>query len=57
MASEKEYNGNLYDQLELLDRFTKVIDDTGDIKKVREAIEYERAFIEKKLYENPPLER
>ena len=54
MPSEKEYNGNLYDQLELLERIEKVAKKTG-ASEVLEAIAEEKAYVNRKLYQQPPL--
>lgn len=53
--TEKEYNGYLFDQLELAERILKTLDETQDIDKVRDVIKFEMAFIKRKLYQNPPL--
>jgi hypothetical protein len=53
-TNEKEYNGYLLDQLALLKRIERVAKDTND-EKVLEEIAFEREFIEKKLYQTPPL--
>lgn len=49
--NEKEYNGYLIDQLRLLKRIEVVTKD----KEALEVIEFEREFIEQKLYQNPSL--
>ena len=54
MPSEKEYNGNLFDQLTILE-------DIEEIAKKEQAtetlnlIEKKRKQIERKLYQQPPL--
>lgn len=53
-TNEKEYNGNLFDQLSLLERIERVAKQ-GDIDRVLEEIEFERKQIERKLYQQPPL--
>ena len=50
MAGEKEFNGILFDQLELLERIEKVAKKTGD-SAVLEAIAEEKAFINRKLHQ------
>ena len=50
-ADEKEYNGNLFDQLSILERIEAVTDDEKALKQ----IEIERQQIERKLYQKPPL--
>lgn len=52
--NEKEYNGNLLDQLTLLERIEKHIK-KGDLEAAQEEIDFERKAIERKLYQNPPL--
>ena len=49
--NEKEYNGNLFDQLSILERIEAVTDDPKALKQ----IEIERRQIERKLYQQPPL--
>lgn len=48
-TSEKEYNGNLFDQLSLLDRLERVAKE--DASRVLSEIEFERKLIERKLYQ------
>lgn len=52
--TEKEYNGNLLDQLSILDRIERVAKKC-DCKEVLEEIEFERNQINRKLYQKPPL--
>lgn len=52
--NEKEYNGYLLDQLELVERLELVAED-NDIEAVRKQLAIERKFIERKLYQKPPL--
>ncbi len=54
MATEKEYNGHLFDQLELLERIEEVAKKTNDTE-VLQAIEKEKGYINRKLYQQPPL--
>lgn len=49
--NEKEYNGNLFDQLSILERIEAVTDD----ERVLKQIAIERRQIERKLYQQPPL--
>lgn len=49
--TEKEYNGNLFDQLSILERIEAVTDDDKALKQ----IEMERRQINRKLYQKPPL--
>lgn len=52
--NEKEYNGYLLDQLELVERLELVIED-NDIEAVRKQLAIEKRFIERKLYQKPPI--
>lgn len=52
--TEKEYNGNLFDQISILDRLERVAKRTN-ATEVLEEIEFERAQINRKLYQKPPL--
>lgn len=52
--TEKEYNGNLFDQLSILDRLERVAKRV-DCKEILEEIEFERSQINRKLYQKPPL--
>ena len=54
MPSEKEYNGYLFDQLNLLERLERVAKAADDDMVLKE-IEFERKQIERKLYQKPPL--
>lgn len=49
--NEKEYNGNLFDQLSILERIEAVTDDEKALKQIA----IERRQIERKLYQKPPL--
>ena len=51
----KEYNGYLFDQLELVERILKVLNEAPDIDKIKEALEFEKTLIERKLYQDPGL--
>ena len=52
--TEKEYNGNLLDQISLLDDIERVAKRTNAIEVLQE-IEYKRNQINRKLYQKPPL--
>lgn len=52
--NEKEYNGNLFDQLSLLEEIERVAKRTNDTE-VLEEIEFKRKQIERKLYQQPSL--
>jgi len=53
-ANEKEYNGNLFDQLTLLERIEEVALETKD-EKVLKIIAKLKKEVERKLYQQPPL--
>ena len=53
-TNEKEYNGYLLDQLELVERLELVIED-NDIEAVKKQLAIEKKFIERKLYQKPSL--
>lgn len=55
--SEKEYNGYLMDQLELIERIEMVAKESKDLEAVLKQLALERKFVERKLYQEPPLER
>ncbi|MCI9196744.1 MAG: hypothetical protein HFH55_02365 [Lachnospiraceae bacterium] len=52
--TEKEYNGNLFDQLALLEDIEEVAKATG-AEAVLDLIARKKAQIERKLYQQPPL--
>ncbi len=52
--TEKEYNGNLLDQIDLLDDLERVAK-KADCKPVLDEIDYKRSQINRKLYQKPPL--
>ncbi|MDE7313613.1 MAG: hypothetical protein K2N87_18650 [Eubacterium sp.] len=52
--AEKEYNGNLFDQLSLLEEIERVARKV-DCKEVLEEIDFKRNQINRKLYQKPPL--
>lgn len=51
--TEKEYNGNLFDQLSILERIEAVTTDEAALKQIG----IERRQIERKLYQKPPFAR
>jgi hypothetical protein len=53
-TNEKEYNGYLLDQLELIERLETVAQ-KSNATEVLEQLKIERKFVERKLYQNPPL--
>ena len=52
--NEKELNCYLLDQLELIERL-EMIAQGGDNDAVLEQLALEKKFVERKLYQNPPL--
>ena len=52
--TEKEYNGNLLDQLELIERI-ETIAQSRDIDEVLKQLAVEKKFVERKLYQKPPI--
>ncbi len=50
-TNEKEYNGNLFDQLSILERIEAVAKEEAVLKQIA----MERRQIERKLYQKPPL--
>jgi hypothetical protein len=53
-TNEKEYNGYLLDQLELIERIETVAQESN-ATEVMKQLAVERKFVERKLYQNPPL--
>ena len=53
-TNEKEYNGFLLDQIEMIERLEIVIE-SGDIDAVKKQLALERKFVERKLYQKPPI--
>lgn len=51
-TSEREYNGFLLDQLELIERLEMVADDSEAVKR---QLAIEKRFVERKLYQRPPI--
>ena len=52
--NEKEYNGNLFDQLTLLERIERQVK-KGDLQAVEDEIAFLRKEVERKLYQQPQL--
>ena len=55
-ANEKEYNGNLFDQLTILDDLEEIAE-KEQAEETLKAIAKKRKQIERKLYQTPPLTR
>lgn len=53
--NEKEYNGNLFDQLTLLERL-EITAKQDQAENTLNQIAFERKAIERKLYQSPPLQ-
>ena len=53
--NEKEYNGNLFDQLTLLERL-EITAKQDNAENTLKQIDFERKAIERKLYQSPPLQ-
>lgn len=54
LTNEKEYNGYLLDQIELIERL-EMAAESGDIESVKKQLALEKKFVERKLYQKPPL--
>ena len=52
--TEKEYNGNLLDQLTLLERL-EIVAKKDNATETLNQIEFEKKCINRKLYQKPPL--
>lgn len=52
-TTEKEYNGYLLDQLELIERL-EMVSENG-LEAVLQQLAIEKKFVERKLYQKPPL--
>ncbi len=52
--TEKEYNGNLFDQITILDDIQEVAEEEHAVKTLK-LIQKKRKQIERKLYQKPPL--
>lgn len=55
-SNEKEYNGNLFDQLTLLERL-EITAKQDKATNTLNQIEFEKKAIERKLYQSPPLQK
>lgn len=52
--NEKEYNGNLFDQLSILERIERVAKKENAVETLAE-IDFEKQLINRKLYQQPPI--
>ena len=55
-SNEKEYNGNLFDQLTLFERL-EITAKQDKATNTLNQIEFEKKAIERKLYQSPPLQK
>lgn len=55
-TNEKEYNGYLFDQLSLLEEIQEVAEKENS-QEVLKLIEKKKRQVERKLYQNPPLQK
>ena len=55
-SNEKEYNGNLFDKLTLLERL-EITAKQDKATNTLNQIEFEKKAIERKLYQSPPLQK
>ena len=54
MPGEKDINVNLFERLDLIERL-EMAAETNDIDTVKKQLAIEKKFIERKLYQQPPL--
>ena len=54
LIDEKEYNGNLFDQLSILERIERVAKKENAVETLAE-IDFEKQQINRKLYQQPPI--
>lgn len=53
-SNEKEYNGQLFDQLEIIEEALKRAREEGAVNTIA-YLEQKREYINRKLYQRPPL--
>jgi len=53
-SNEKELNCYLLDQLELIERL-EMIAQNGDSEEILKQLALEKKFVERKLYQKPPI--
>lgn len=53
-TNEKEYNGNLFDQLSILEEIEEVANETN-ATEVLKTVDKLKKRVERKLYQQPPL--
>ena len=54
MASSKEYDGSLFDQLEIIEEAISLLKEE-DAPKTMAYLEKKKKYVERKLYQNPPV--
>ncbi len=54
VSNSKEYDGNLFDQLEIIEEALKYAKKEG-AKETIEYLEQKMHYVERKLYQKPPL--
>lgn len=53
-ANEKEYNGNLFDQLSIIERIERQLEN-GGADAAKAEIEVLKKEVNRKLYQQPPI--
>lgn len=56
-SNEKEYNGYLFDQLSILEEIEEVATETNDISEILKTVEKLKKRVNRKLYQQPPLDK
>lgn len=56
-TNEKEYNGNLFDQISILERIERQLKKCNqeEVKEVQAEIDFIKNEVNRKLYQKPPL--
>lgn len=52
--NEKEYNGNLFDQLSIIERIERQLEN-GGVEAAKAEIEILKKEVNRKLYQQPPI--
>ena len=53
-SNEKEYNGNLFDQLSIIERIERQLEN-GGVEAAKAEIEILKKEVNRKLYQQPPI--
>lgn len=53
--NEKEYNGNLFDQLSIIERIERQLE-SGVVEAAKAEIEVLKKEVNRKLYQQPPVQ-